>query len=608
MRKLFAVISLLACAALLGTSCGSGTSREPSDGDTTVTTGTVAPIKAEDVSEDAAWEEEDKASVDVNGAVVIMLSDSGSTASGNGVTIDGSVVTVTAGGVYVVSGTLSDGQLRVQADGATVTLVLDGVDIHSESTAPLFVCKAEKAILTLADGSQNRLSDSTTLVYEDEENQEPSAALFSKADLVINGGGALAVDAVFNDGIVSRDGLKIAGGDITVTAADDALMGRDYVLIGDGSLTLDAGGDGVKSTNDAGDTVGFVAVEGGTLAITSGADGIQAQTMLTVTGGALDITANGGSANGSANMGNDFGWGWMESTTATDSTGKGLKAGTTLSITGGTVRVDAADDALHSNDALQIGGGEITAAAGDDGAHADALLTITAGKLTITTCYEGLEAATISVEGGETRVAATDDGVNASSGSTEAEGDRGGMGGDPFAADSSMFYIKGGILYVDAQGDGLDSNGSIEMTGGTVYVCGPANSGNGTFDYASRFDITGGSLIAVGTTGMAQTPSSNTQSAVVWGGCALNSGSSFTVTAADGTVVMELSATRTGNWAYVTSPSLAVGENYMLSCDGSSQTITVLEGLNTIGNVGGMGGGPGGMGGGPGGGRPGGWW
>lgn len=599
--------------ALLLTACvSSGEPRQdPTDDDIDLTTATtIAPITAEDVSVDASWSEADRnGAPDVSGAVTIALSDAGSTASGDGVTVDDSVVTVTSGGTYVVKGALSDGQLRVEAGNDTVILVLDGVDIHSETTAPLFVRKSAKTILNLAEGSCNRLSDSTTLVYEDAENEEPGAALFSKSDLTINGNGQLIVDAVFNDGIVSRDGLKIAGGDIGVTSADDALMGRDYVLIGGGNLTLDAGGDGIKSTNDGGETVGFAALEGGCVTINSGSDGIQTQTTLTVTGGDITITANGGSANGSANMGNDFGWGGWQDTTSSDSTGKGLKAGTTLSITGGVIAVDAADDALHSNDTLLIGGGEITAAAGDDGAHADTALTISSGTLTITTCYEGLEAATITIDGGDISVTASDDGVNASSGSTEAEGDRGGMGGDPFASDSSAFYINGGTLIVDAQGDGLDSNGSITMTGGTVYVSGPSNSGNGTFDYAASFRITGGSLVAIGSVGMAQTPSANAQNAVVWNGCSLNSGSMFAVSDADGNVLMQIQATRTARWAYVTTPAMETGATYTLSCDGSTQSVTLVEGLNSIGSSsGGMGGFGGGMGGGMGGGRPGGWW
>lgn len=592
------------CAVLLCTACGTSSTSPTGESTDDPTTTTAAPITATDVSADASWSAEDTTVADSGDAVAIVLSDAGSTADSDAVSVSGSTVTITAGGTYVVSGALSDGQLRVEAKDATVTLILNGVDIHSETTAPLFVRKSDKTILTLADGSQNRLSDSTTLVYEDTENEEPSAALFSKSDLVINGSGQLTVDAVFNDGIVSRDGLKVAGGIVVVNAADDALMGRDYVLIGGGDLTLNADGDGIKSTNDAGETVGFVAVEGGRIAITSGADGIQAQTTLTVTGGDITVTANGGSANGSANLGNDFGWGWSD-TTDTDSTGKGLKAGAMLSITGGTVNIDAADDALHSNDTLQIGGGEITAAAGDDGAHADTALTVSAGTLTVTTCYEGLEAATVTVEGGHTSITASDDGVNASSGSTEAEGDRGGMGGDPFAADDSMFYIRGGTLIVDAQGDGLDSNGSIEMSGGTVYVCGPSNSGNGTFDYASKFSITGGSLIAVGSSGMAQTPSSNTQNAVVWGGCSLGSGSTFAVTDDSGEVLMQITASRTANWAYVTTPDMETGADYTLSCDGTAQSVTLEQGLNSLGSAtGGMGG----FGGGHGGGRPGGRW
>ncbi len=602
-------LCLLFCAAC-GERSPAVSPSEISETATTTTTTVVAPDDAVTTVPWAAAEQDH--TPDLTAATVLTLDDSGCRVDGDGAAADGAVVTVTCGGTYVVRGALSDGQLCVDAKGETVTLVLDGVDIHSETSAPLYVRKAEQVILNLAAGTTNRLSDGTAFVFEDAENEEPSAALFSKADLAINGEGALQVDAVFRDGIVSRDGLKIAGGAIAVTAADDAVMGRDHVVVGGGTLTLTADGDGIKSTNDSGADVGFVTVEGGTLAITSGADGIQAQTALSVTGGDVTVTANGGHQNGSATMGNDFGWGWNDDTAASsDSTGKGLKAGTLLAVSGGNITVDAADDALHSNDTLTVSGGVTTAAAGDDGVHADTALTITGGKLTVTTCYEGLEAATITLDDGDVSITASDDGINASSGSTEAMGDRGGMGGDPFAADDSLFTVNGGTLYVDAQGDGLDSNGHMRMNGGTVYVCGPSNGGNGTLDYASTFTIRGGVLIAVGSSGMAQTPSSNTQNAVVWNGCSLNSGSLFAVTDADGNVIAQITSTRTANWAYVTAPTMKTGETYTLSCDGNAQTVTLTDGLNSLGNGGGMGGFGGGMGGPPDGGhggRPGGWW
>ncbi len=545
-----------------------------------------------------SWTDEDTdGSPDVQGATVITLSDSDTTVQGAGATAKGSVVTVHAGGVYVIRGSLSNGQLRVDsADDQTVRLVLSGVDIHSQTTAPLFVKQSAKTVITLAAGSQNTLSDAAEAVFEDTENEEPSGALFSKSDLTINGDGALAVTAAFRDGIVSRDGLKFAGGQVTVTAVDDAVMGRDYVMMRDGDYTLTAEGDGVKSTNDGGDYVGFVQIEGGTLAITSAKDGVQALTALRVDGGDIRVNAGGGHQNGTANSANDFGWG--QQSVDSGSVGKGLKAGTALTIAGGSVAVDSADDAIHSNGAVVVSGGTVEAASGDDGVHADVSVTVDGGTLTVTHSYEALEAATITLNGGEVALTASDDGVNASSGTSGSTGDP--RGQSPFAADDSLLLIHGGRLTVDAGGDGLDSNGKICMDGGDVYVCGPSNSGNGTFDFGAGFEITGGTLIGVGSLGMAETPTSNTQNSIVWSGCSLQSGDAVTVTTVDGNEVIRIASVRTAQWAYVTSPLLQEGENYTLADGVTEQTVTLNVGVNTVGTAAGGFGGPG-MGGGPGG-------
>ena len=582
----YTLTALLLTMAVLLCSC---TAMPPLQDTTPTTTVTTTPSQT-------------AATVTPTDVTEILLADHGTTVQGEGVSINGNTVTVTKVGTYTVKGALSDGQLRVEtADNGTVTLILDGVSVHSNKTAPLFVRKGKTVVLTLADGSQNTFADSPNAVYEDAENEEPSAAVFSKADLIINGGGALIVNAAFNDGIVSRDGLTIDNGNIVVNAADDAVMGRDYVRIGGGELTLTAAGDGIKSTNDASEDVGSVIVQGGKLTITSGKDGIQAKSSLAISGGEIAVTANGGAQNGSANSEYDFGWG-MNSTDSS-SEGKGLKAGTVLTLAGGTVQIDAADDAIHSNRAIVMSGGDVTAAAGDDGLHADEELTIDNGTLRVTQSYEGLEAATISLNGGEIAVVASDDGVNASSGSEETSGDRG-MNRNPFMSDDSAFYIRGGHVYIDAKGDGLDSNGIVEMSGGEVYVVGPSGNGNGTFDYGSAFEITGGKLVAIGSSGMATTPTSNTMNNIVWSGFSMNCDDVLRVTAADGTVIAELAALRSASWMYITCSALVTGEDVTVSCGTDSKTFTIQEGGNAEGSMGGMFGG--GFGGGPGmgGGRP----
>ena len=529
---------------------------------------------------------------DLSSAISVRLKDNGSSADGDGVLIDGNIITVTKAGCYVFSGNLSNGQLRVETtDNAAVTLVLSGVTVHNDCTAPLFVRKAENVLLTLADGTQNTFSDGADRVYEDEENQEPSGTIFSKSDLVLGGEGTLCVNAAFADGIVSRDGLTVESGNITVRAADDALMGRDYVRVIDGVLNLEAAGDGIKSTNDTDHTVGFVAIDGGRLTVTSGKDGIQSQSTLSVDGGEINVVAGGGYRNGTPHGQGGFGY---TATAQTESLGKGLKAGTVLSLSGGKVSVDAADDALHSNQSFMMSGGDVTVAAGDDGAHADTELTVANGNLTVTNSYEGLESATVIIEGGNVSVTASDDGVNASSGNNETGDDRG-MPQNPFMSDDSAFYIRGGTVCINAQGDGLDSNGIVDMTGGDVIVIGPESNGNGTFDFGASFSVSGGKLVAIGSNGMASAPTSNTMNSIQWGGFSMNCGDQLTVTDSDGNVIAEVSALRNTSWMYVTCEELVTGEEVAVTCGSASQSFIIKEGGNIEGAVGGFGG-PGGGG------------
>ena len=190
---------------------------------------------------------------------------------------------------------------------------------------------------------------------------------------------------------------------------------------------------------------------------------------------------------------------------------KALKAGNTITISGGKFNIDSADDAIHSNSTVVINGGEFSIATGDDGIHGDANLTITDGHIDITKSYEGLEAATITIEGGEIYIVASDDGINAA----EATGTENANGDLMHSMGNAELIVNGGYVYVDASGDGLDANGTMTINGGTVIVDGPTNGGNGALDYDKTCDINGGILIAAGSAQMAQASSStSTQNAI----------------------------------------------------------------------------------------------
>jgi hypothetical protein len=286
-----------------------------------------------------------------------------------------------------------------------------------------------------------------------------------------------------------------------------------------------------------------------------------------VSGGNLTVTSGGGSGSGYA----------------VDSA-KGLKAGISIDITGGQFIIDSADDAVHANETIAISGGAFVLASGDDAIHADTSLEINGGDLNITASYEGIESQVITINDGIIHLVASDDGINASSGSG-GEGFGGGPGGGDFEAGDSNLYINGGYIAIDALGDGLDINGPIAMTGGFVLVNGPVANNNGALDYADAFDLTGGFLVAVGSSGMAQAPSSSsTQYSVLY---------NFSSTQASGTIVhietetgeeiLTFAPTKKFQSIVLSSPALSNGSTYTVYTGGSSSG-TLVDGFYSGGS------------------------
>lgn len=228
-------------------------------------------------------------SYDESSAVKIAFSDSGAVCDGNGVSVDGASVKITKGGVYIVSGTTSNGSVTIETpDSDKVRLVLDNADITSSDGAAINEISCDKLFITLV--GDNKISDSENYTFEDGED-EPNGAIFAKHDMTINGGGLLTVNGVYKHGIVSKDDLKITGGTISVTSADDGIRGRDSVLIKDGNISVISGGDGIKSNNDSGEEKGRISIDGGNVNITAEKDGIQAESVLQINGGALTVNA-----------------------------------------------------------------------------------------------------------------------------------------------------------------------------------------------------------------------------------------------------------------------------------------------------------------------------
>lgn len=604
-RRFSALLLICALAAFSLIGCKSTTDSN-SVSDTTVSaTQIVESTNTQNLT--PTYDDEDFVSTWTDSSAThITLSNSSASVSGSGATASGSVVTITQAGTYVVSGTISEGQIVVNAtDKGTVRIILNNANITNSKTAPINVIEAKKVLLTIAEGTTNTVTDKARTATADEEY---SAAIYSTADMVINGSGKLTVNAGYNDGITSKDSLIMISGDLNITATDDGIIGKDLLNIYNGTLIINSGGDGLKSTYDTDTTKGDILINNGTITITSKNDAIQAENILKIEGGTFTIKTGGGStaakAKTESNMPNMMGKTTTTATTATtgDSDSmKALKATNYLYVSGGLFTINAQDDSLHTSGTALVSGGTFEIATGDDAIHADNLVQIDGGTINITTCYEGLEGTTITINGGDIKLVSSDDGLNASDGSSSSTG---GFGGQASASTSSCkVNINGGTLYVNAGGDGLDSNGAMAMTGGTVCVDGPTDNGNGPLDYDSTFTISGGTLVAAGSSGMAQAPSTATNGVTILMifSTAKAAKSIYTIKDSSGNTVFEYTPSKTYASVVVYTAAIKTGSAYTITNAGKdivtatiSTAITNMNesGITTGTTNGGMGGAP----------------
>lgn len=570
-KKLIAMLSALSlCVSMTACSNKDNTSQEgtTSSGDTTSTTNknTTTLLSKSD--------EEVETIGDID--TYIKLSDNNTKVEGSGVKIDGNIITIDTPGTYSISGTLSDGQILVNTDKEKKTyILLDGVDITCKSTSPIQILSSEKTVFALADNTENKISDGET--YDESENN-PDAAIFSKEDLTFIGSGSLEVNGNYDKGIVSKDDLMIENGNITIKSVADGIKGKDSVVVRDGNLTIDAGGDGIQAYNSDEEDKGYVSLEGGSIKITSEQDGVQAETNLLVAGGNIDISTGGGSKNSSS----EEGWGqWgagkpggpmeKDTTTTEDTTSaKAIKASSIIQIDDGNINIDSSDDSIHSNNKLVINNGDINLSSGDDGIHADAELEINGGELNITKSYEGIEGTDITINDGNIHVVASDDGLNAAGG-TDGSSTNGRPGQNGMQSTTSgTATINGGYLVIDADGDGLDANGNFTITGGNAIVNGPTNGGNGALDYDGEFNMSGGTLIAAGSLGMVQTPSSSSTLNTI--NVSLTSQEANTlirVESEDGEDVITFKPTKNYSSVVICTPNIKSDETYKIYVGGS---------------------------------------
>ena len=511
---------------------------------------------------------------DESDSVQIVLSDSGSSCKKSSVKVDGSTITITEKGVYEITGTLSNGQIVVDAEDEKVQLVLNGVSIANSSSAAIYVKGADKVFITLAEGTENNLSTTGEYVAIDDNNID--AVIYAKDDIVFNGEGKLVITNGYGRGIVGKDDVKITSGEYDITASASGINGKDSIRIADGTFVIDAGTDCLHSANDEDDTLGYIYISSGTFNLTSDSDG--------------------------------------------------MDASSTLQIDGGTFKINSGDDAIHCDDATVINDGEIT----------------------VSKSYEGIEGTSVVINGGTIDIVASDDGINAAGGNDSsgfgpgaAAAGRGdtaaspgtngqetaaassgtnGQGtaaassdtsgnGDRFSSSEAYIEINGGNIHINAEGDGVDANGKLYVTGGYTVVDGPTNAGNGALDYDGTASITGGTFIALGSSGMALNFTEAEQGSILVNfESSFSKGDEITLEDSEGNTVSfpdqdgnktsKITAAKSGNSVLISSPDITSGGTYTLTA-GSLTTTVSMNGNNIYGSGSGFGGGMGGrMGGG----------
>ena len=543
---------------------------------------------------------------DATATLISLEGDTAVTAS-HVVSVADGVVTIVDGGVYVLSGTLDNGQIVVDVkDDEKVQLVLNGASITSSNSASIVVRQADKVFITLVDGSENTLANDGGF-----EEEGVDAVIWSDEDLTFNGAGTLVIESPVGDGIDGNDDIKFASGTYVITAAGRGVDSNDSIRIAGGDFTIITAGTAFRASHTAKDELGNIYIWGGDFTITTGGGAGEFLVQEEVVGGPqgmpdfdgeamtppdfsgempADMTPPEGFVEGEIPTPPDGGAAPGEDASKSESedeaTCKGFKASGDIAVIGGVFKLDTADDAFHADSDLLVFDGEITIASSDNGLHADGSLTVVGGTVDITQSSEGMEAEVITVVGGSVSILASDDGMNARS----STGDK-----ETFAAQEGVLIeISGGTLRVNAYGDGIDSNGDLVVSGGSVLVSGPVSNMNGALDYNGTATISGGTVVAAGASGMGENFSeASTQAAFLIS--LTGDAGEIRVCDGEGNVILTAEVEKGFETVVISSPDLKVGETYTVTCGDASAEITLTD-IITGADSSGMAGDPGNMG------------
>ena len=529
------------------------------------------------------------------------------------------------GGTYAFTGKGSDMSISVKKEATgDAVLLLSELELTSSLTSPLTIKKNSTASVevTSLEGHKNTLTDSefnNADTYGDTADGgdgtnaafAESAVIKGKAysDLTLNGKGTLNLVCNTKNAVKSGEysKLTIEDVDLNVTSAKNGISADNSLTINSGDIDVTAEADAIRTDPDSVDAdagcAADIVINGGDITLKSGSDGIQSAQDITINGGTFDITAGSGYNDSSFDSDTMSCKGIKASynSDSTDSTDTS-ESTNTITINAGSFTINTADDAVHSDGYAVINGGDFDILTGDDGMHADTSLTI--GKENAADCcvhidiaqsYEGLESGNVYIYSGSYNIVASDDGINAAGGnggSTEGfnpgggpggPGGQGGPGGGGFGGNSGggsqqgggqtssgdySLNIYGGKVNVNCEGDGLDSNGALNLTGGNVVVwSAPANSDNAPLDADGTITVNGATVFGAGSSQMAETPSSSSQGYVTYK-TSVQKGKTINVKN-NSTTVFNATAPKNVNYVIYSAPGVS-SSTYSITADSSA--------------------------------------
>lgn len=372
---------------------------------------------------------------------------------GSGVKLSGSDIIIEDSGQYEITGTLADGRIVIDAKNETVCIRLNNANISCSYSSAIYGYKADKLTIVLKDGTENSMEDAADYSFSDdwstEAEEEPNACLYAKMDLLLCGTGSLSVTGNREQGITCNDIFEIADVTLQINSAGKALLGKDKLVVSDADITAEAGDDALHSN-------GNVLLNGGTYMLAAGDDGIHADAGVVADHVSMIITES-----------NEGIEGWQ------------------IYLIDSDITIDSEDDAVNATsdatDEMDFGGNFGSGDFGND------------------------EFGNRDFDGGGLRGGNKDGKMTVPGDFSESDGS--GEQTDSLTEETEILLtIKNTNLYINAGGDGIDSNGSVYMDGGLVVVYGPANSGNGGLDYNNEFEMVSGTLLVMDMSGMAMQP------------------------------------------------------------------------------------------------------